>query len=259
MTGDYLEFGFNPDYFRYHFPWSSAVGQGQYRREYKFALVSQIEEATNGLVSAENPAFSNAVLAVAVSSLSTNITAEVYIAATNACANLGLDPALIPQGGTLGTVGGLLVALAAAVALLRKKTKLLKSDGTAEDDFATDLLGKQVAISAMRYGLASTSATVKAADRTVTKVTLGTTAVTVTFPDADENGKTRDFLLRIDAANFGTGGSFTITKPTGATIYGDAFPSPEATKQYLVAITETAEMSSMSAPLKSQSRRRAKR
>ena len=43
-----------------------------------------------------------------------------------------------------------LVALAAAVALLRKKTKLLKSDGTAEDDFATDLLGKPVAISAIR-------------------------------------------------------------------------------------------------------------
>ena len=84
-------------------------------------------------------------LQAVVPNLSTNITAEVYIAATNACANLGIDPALIPQGGTLGTVGGLLVALAAAVALLRKKTKLLKSDGTAEDDFATELMGKQVA------------------------------------------------------------------------------------------------------------------
>lgn len=196
--------------------------------------------AVMGVASHTNAAFAAEVLAVQVAGLSTNITAEVYIAATNACANLGIDPALIPQEGTLGTVGGLLVALAAAVALLRKKTKLLKSDGTAEDDFATELLGKPVAISAMKYGLASTSATVKAADRTVTKVTLGTTAVTVTFPDADENGKTRDFLLRIDAANLATGGSLTITKPTGAVIYGDAFPSPEATKQYLVAITETA-------------------
>lgn len=129
---------------------------------------------------------------------------------------------------------------AATDADLAARLKGFKSDGTATDRFATDLLGKQVAISAMKYGLASTSATVKAADRTVTKVTLGTTAVTVTFPDADENGKTRDFLLRIDAANLATGGSLNITKPTGATIYGDAFPSPEATKQYLVAITETA-------------------
>lgn len=129
---------------------------------------------------------------------------------------------------------------AATDADLSARLKGLKSDGNATDGFATDLLGKQVAISAMKYGLASTSATVKAADRTVTKVTLGTTAVTVTFPDADENGKTRDFLLRIDAANLATGGSLNITKPTGATIYGDAFPSPEATKQYLVAITETA-------------------
>ena len=129
---------------------------------------------------------------------------------------------------------------AATDADLAARLKGFKSDGNSTDYFATDLLGKQVAISAMKYGLASTSATVKAADRTVTKVTLGTTAVTVTFPDADENGKTRDFLLRIDAASLATGGSLTITKPTGATIYGDAFPSPEATKQYLVAITETA-------------------
>ena len=129
---------------------------------------------------------------------------------------------------------------AATYADLSARLKGLKSDGNATDGFATDLLGKQVAISAMRYGLVSTSATIKAADRTVTKVTLGTTAVTVTFPDADENGKTRDFLLRLDAASHATGGSLTITKPTGATIYGDAFPSPEATKQYLVAITETA-------------------
>lgn len=129
---------------------------------------------------------------------------------------------------------------AATDADLANRLKGLKSDGKPTDQFATDLLGKQVAISAMRYGLVSTDETVKAADRTVTKVTLGTTAVTVTFPDADENGKTRDFLLRIDAANLATGGSLNITKPTGATIYGDAFPSPEATKQYLVAITETA-------------------
>lgn len=143
--------------------------------------------------------------------------------------------------GTYGTVGAALAALAAFVKWAKAKiVSVIGNDGKPTDQFATDLLGKQVAISAMRYGLVSTDETVKAADRTVTKVTLGTTAVTVTFPDADENGKTRDFLLRIDAANLATGGSLNITKPTGATIYGDAFPSPEATKQYLVAITETA-------------------
>lgn len=92
-----------------------------------------------------DPTFSNEVLSVVAADLKPVISEEVYIAATNACANLGLDPALIPQGGTLGTVGGLLLALAAAVALLNRKTKLLKSDGTAENDFATDLLGRPVA------------------------------------------------------------------------------------------------------------------
>lgn len=89
--------------------------------------------------------FSNEVVSVVVSDLRPEITEEVYIAATNACATLGIDPALIPQGGTIGTVGGLLLTLAAAVALLNRKTKLLKSNGTAEDEFATDILGKQVA------------------------------------------------------------------------------------------------------------------
>lgn len=184
-------------------------------------------------ISESNPSFSNAVLSVATG-ISTNDWAIIASVADWA----SVLPGGVPGGA--GTLGAVLAALAAAVLALKKKTSLLKSDGTAEDAFAGDLLAKQAAISAMKYGLASTSATVKAADRTVTKVTLGTTAVTVTFPDADENGKTRDFLLRIDAANLATGGSLTITKPTGAIIYGDAFPSPEATKQYLVAITETA-------------------
>ena len=190
------------------------------------------------VVSATDPTFSNEVLKVQMLSLSTNITAEVYIAATNACANLGIDPALIPGAGTTGTVGGFIAMLFVVVFWMRKK--IFDNSGKVNDTFAGELLGKPVAISAMKYGLASTSSTVKAADRTVTKVTLGTTAVTVTFPDADTAGKTRDFLLRIDAATLATGGSLTITKPTGATIYGDAFPSPATGKQYLVAITETA-------------------
>ena len=185
-----------------------------------------------------NATFAAEVLAVGVDWDAEAVTNAVAALNDFKAAFAGLDAGDITGGAA--TIGSLLLALIGAVRWLKKKTSLLKSDGTAEDDFATNLFGKPVAVSAMRYGIASTSATVKAADRTVTKVTLGTTAVTVTFPDADENGKTRDFLLRIDAENLATGGSLIITKPDGATIYGDEFPSPEAAKQYLVAITETA-------------------
>ena len=168
-------------------------------------------------------------------------TDTTFASAVRAVPTTDMPEDMPSDWGTYGTVGAALAALAAFVKWAKAKiVAVIGDDGKPTDQFATDLLGKPVAISAMRYGLVSTDETVKAADRTVTKVTLGTTAVTVTFPDADENGKTRDLLLRIDAANLATGGSLNITKPTGATIYGDAFPSPEATKQYLVAITETA-------------------
>ena len=48
--------------------------------------------------------------------------------------------------GTVGTsLGGIILALLAAAAYLKKKTSLLETDGTASVTFATDLLGKQVA------------------------------------------------------------------------------------------------------------------
>ena len=86
------------------------------------------------LISAENPSFSNAVLAVGID--------------TNAVAQIGELKEFFDDlpVGTVGTsLGGIILALLGAAALLKKKTSLLKSDGTAEDQFATDLLGKQVA------------------------------------------------------------------------------------------------------------------
>ena len=193
------------------------------------------QKADRSMISATNSTFSSEVLKVQIASLSTNITAEVYIAATNACANLGIDPDIIPQGGTLSTVGGLLVALAAAVALLRKKTKLLKSDGTAEDDFATNLLGKPVANAKVRYKLSTASSTTMA-DRTTNFLQMNGNA-TLTFPEAiviDGEKYSRDFLLRVKVT---TAGSLTLPADIALAPYSDDFDFTKA-NDWLIAFTE---------------------
>ena len=93
--------------------------------------------------SATDPTFSNAVLSVATG-ISTNDWAVIASVADWA----SVIPGGVPTGA--GTLGAVLAALAAAVLALKKKTSLLKSDGTAEDDFATDLMEKPVAISAVQ-------------------------------------------------------------------------------------------------------------
>lgn len=167
----------------------------------------EVESIVSSSINSTNPTFSNAVLAVGLNIDTNSVAVLNEIASTFGG---------FPIEGTATTVGGLLAALAAAVAWLRRN----KAD-KAELRYALD------------------TATTEMVDRTVNFVTITDTNKTLTFPAAVE-GKTRDFLLRIDAANLATGGSLTITKPTGATIYGDAFPSPATGKQYLVAITETA-------------------
>lgn len=99
--------------------------------------------AVMGVASHTNAAFAAEVLAVQIASLSTNITAEVYIAATNACANLGIDPALIPGAGTTGTVGGFIAILFAVVFWMKRK--IFDNGGKVNDTFAGELLGKRVA------------------------------------------------------------------------------------------------------------------
>lgn len=101
---------------------------------------AQTKSLVDGYVSSTNQPFCDAVLAVGLNIDTNSVAVLNEIAATFGG---------FPIAGTSTTVGGLLADLAAAVALLRKKTKLLKSDGTAEYDFATNLLGKPVAINAI--------------------------------------------------------------------------------------------------------------
>ena len=75
------------------------------------------------VLSATNPTFSNAVLAVNVD-FATNTTGAAYVAVTNALAGFGFDAdalAELPGGKVYGSIGALLAALAAAVAWLKKK------------------------------------------------------------------------------------------------------------------------------------------
>ena len=179
--------------------------------------------------SAADPTFSNAVLSVGIS--------------TNLVASIGELNDFIHGYGELGatSVGGLILALLGAAALLRKKTSLLKSDGTAEDTFATDLLGKQVAINALHYAIYSVQTTGadanKLKDRAVNAFTFSGGSLP-TFP-AQVSGYARDFLLNVTAT--ADGSNITIPEPDGstATSIGDALAFT-AGKTYLVAITEIA-------------------
>lgn len=139
VTGDFLE-SFAPIYKRNPLDGSSSeivYGISTNGTDYAHANVN-LKPWGDSLISSSNPAFSNAVLAVGID--------------TNAVAQIGELKEFfdgLPVG-TVGTsLGGIILALLGAAALLKKKTSLLKSDGTAEDQFATDLLGKQVAVSAV--------------------------------------------------------------------------------------------------------------
>ena len=175
-------------------------------------------------IDATDPTFSNAVLAVGLNIDTNSVAVLNEIAATFGD---------FPIGGTATTVGGLLAALAAAVALLRKKTVLLDNDGKATNDFATDILGKQVANAKVRYAL-STASSATMADRTVNLYEMNGNG-TITFPAATTHeGVTyaRDFLLRVKVT---TAGSLTL--PTDVTPLGDSFDFTKA-NDWLIAFTE---------------------
>lgn len=90
--------------------------------------------AHESMISATDPTFSNAVLAVGIN--------------TNTVAQIGELKQFFDDlpTGTVGTsIGGIILALLGAAAFLKKKTALLENDGKATDAFATDLLGKPVA------------------------------------------------------------------------------------------------------------------
>lgn len=96
-----------------------------------YATVDDLASATNAIFSFEFKFATN------------EVTSATYIAATNILNTLGFDQGTldnIPGGTVYGSLGALLVALAAGLVLLRKKTALLENDGTASGTFATSLL-----------------------------------------------------------------------------------------------------------------------
>ena len=180
-------------------------------------------------ISATNPTFSNAVLAVGLN-IDTNSVAVINeIAATFGG---------FPIEGTATTVGGLLAALAAAVAWLKKnKVQTLKlENGSVEtsadggvaklDDFFTEsnslLMG--TIDSRLPYPLYAVPSTGVLKDRAINTTSLAT----VTVPD-----NFTDLLVRASVAS-----SLSVTMPAAiATKYGDTFPGEAG--EYLITITKT--------------------
>ena len=176
------------------------------------ALLSDISAAataatnyTDAAISPTSPAFSNAVLSVGLG-IDTNTVAVI-----NELVDSAHD---LPVSGAT-SVGALLLALAAAVAALKKK-------------FGYDTP-------------AAITASAQLADRTNNRVepTQGSAAIALTFPDAVA-GKGRDFLVLVSpGANYS--GTISFTTPANATIYGDGFGATIAAgESWLFSVTEIA-------------------
>lgn len=165
------------------------------------ALTSDIDAA----ISPTSPAFANAVLSVGLG-IDTNTVAVI-----NELVDSAQD---LPVTGAT-SVGALLLALAAAVAALKKK-------------FGYDTP-------------AAITASAQLADRTNNRVepTQGSAAIALTFPDAVA-GKGRDFLVLVSpGANYS--GTISFTTPANATIYGDGFGATIAAgESWLFSVTEIA-------------------
>lgn len=101
--------------------------------------------------------------------------------------------------GTYGTVGAALAALAAFVKWAKAKiVAVIGNDGKPTDDFATDLLGKPVAINALKIPLEAKADSFAAEDGHAYAVTM-TGTVTITMPTTTE-GKAAIFQARFSAA-----------------------------------------------------------
>ena len=187
-------------------------------------------KADKSSISATDPTFSNAVLAVGL-----NIDTNSIAVLNELAENFGGFP--LGAGETATTVGGLLAALAAAVAWLRKKkidkltvtgmsNEVTANVGVAKlDDFFTEsnslLTGTIDA--RLPYPLYTVPSTGLLKDRAINTTSLAT----VTVPD-----NFTDLLVRASVAS-----SLAVTMPTAITVYGDTFPS--AAGEYLVTITKT--------------------
>ena len=192
--------------------------------------LSAMLDSTNATTLAENHIFSNAVLAVGLNIDTNSVAVLNEIAKTFGGFPLG-------AGETATTVGGLLLALAAAVAWLKKnKVQTLKlNDNSVEtsaengvaklDDFFTEsnslLTG---AIDArLPYPLYSVPSTGELKDRAINTTSLAS----VTVPD-----NFTDLLVRASVSS-----SLSVTMPAETTKYGDTFPSEAG--EYLITITKT--------------------
>ena len=162
------------------------------------------------MISETNETFSTAVLAVGLN-IDTNSVAVINEIADTFGG--------LPIGGTATTVGGLLAALAAAVAWLRKN----KADKEHTHE-VSDVTGLQNAIDArLPYPLYSVPSTGELKDRAINTTSLASVTVSDNFTD---------LLIRASV-----GSSLPVTMPEAITKYGDAFPSEAG--EYLITITKT--------------------
>ena len=190
---------------------------------------SEVDAKVENAVLPTNPTFSNAVLSVSLNIDTNSVAVLNEIAATFGG---------FPIEGTATTIGGLLAALAAAVAWLRKKkidkltvtgmSKEVTADGGVAklDDFFTESNSLLTATIDARlpYPLYAVPSTGILKDRT-----LNTTSIaSVTVPD-----NFTDLLIRASVAS-----SLSVTMPESiATKYGDTFPAEAG--EYLITITKT--------------------
>ena len=201
----------------------------------RIAKESQLtSKADRSMISATNPTFSNAVLAVGL-----NIDTKSVAVLNEIAENFGG----FPIKGTATTVGGLLAALAAAVAWLKKnKVQTLKlNDNSVEtsadggvaklDDFFTEsnsVLNGRLAYSRNATGLKDRAFNTLSFDGTEYNLSTALAAVTPTA-----SGQPRDLLI-VATATAATTISFTA-----GTIKGDK-PTIDGSGTWLITLTEYA-------------------
>lgn len=193
------------------------------------ATEAYVDDKVRKAVLPTDPTFSNAVLAVGLNIDTNSVAVLNEIAETFGG---------FPIEGTATTVGGLLAALAAAVAWLRKKkidklavtvmSKEVTADGGVAklDDFFTDSNSLLTATIDARlpYPLyAVTDETGLLKDRAINTTSLAS----VTVPD-----NFTDLLIRASVAS-----SLAVSMPESITKYGDTFPGEAG--EYLITITKT--------------------
>ena len=193
-----------------------------------FAILTN--KADKADISSTNPTVSNAVLAVGL-----NIDTNSVAVLNDIAESFGGFP--LGAGETATTVGGLLAALAAAIAWLKKnKVQTLKlNDNSVEtsadggvaklDGFFTESNSLLTATIDARlpYPLYAVPSTGLLKDRAINTTSLAS----VTVPD-----NFTDLLVRASVAS-----SLAVTMPAAITKYGDTFPGEAG--EYLITITKT--------------------